>query len=136
MLRALVWSWVCAYNLRMDTSAITKTEAISALERARARLRTISQKTAEVGERAMGAGVTVASSWGTGYAYGRGWASRTIPGTDIPMVAAAGGLALLLGVSGFGGRASDMLCSVGQGVIGADLAIRGMAAGKSAAERK
>lgn len=115
-----------------ESSAISKTEALSALDRARGRLKAITARTAEVGERTMGAGITVATSFGTGYAYGRGWGDKMIPGTQIPLLAAGGAAALILGVSGLGGKASDTLTHVGQGIVAGDLAIRGSMAGMRA----
>ena len=114
------------------TEALTKSEAVSSLMRAKSRLKALSERTAEMGERTMGAAVTVGVSFATGYAYGRGWGERMFPGTQIPLLAAGGAAALLLGVTGSGGKASDTLAHVGQGIVGADLAIRGSIAGMAA----
>ena len=114
------------------TEALTKSEAVSSLMRVKSRLKAMSERTAEMGERTMGAAVTVGVSFGTGYAYGRGWGERMIPGTQIPLLAAGGATALIFGVTGLGGKASDTLAHVGQGIVGADLAIRGSIAGMAA----
>lgn len=105
----------------MAAGLVSWKEKAERLARASKNLR---EKSAQVGERAVGAGAAVASGYGVGRAMKK-WGDPVIPGTDIPYIPAIAGVTAVAGILGMAGRMSDVAAAAGSGGLAGYAAILG-----------
>lgn len=106
----------------------SKTELMAGLQRARSAITNVKAEAKNITRRGVNTGVTVGSSFAVGALrnkFGEGADKElNIPGTEIEADLALGIIASLAGISGVADEYSDVLCSAGGGILGANLAIR------------
>lgn len=104
-----------------ELATVPKGELIEKFQRMRSMVRSAKQETAEIAERAMAATAALAGGAAVGVMHGLD-EPLMVPGTDIPAGVALSAVAILAGVTGMAGKASDSVTSFGAGMGAAELA--------------
>jgi hypothetical protein len=106
-----------------ELATVPKGELIEKFNRMRSMVKSARQETAEIAERAMGATATLAGGAASGVIRGLE-EPLMVPGTDIPADVGIAAVAILAGVTGMAGKASDSIVQFGAGIGAAALAFQ------------
>lgn len=104
-----------------DLAAVPKGELVKRLQSARSMIQNARKETEEITTRAMNATASVAGGALCGAMRGMD-EPLMVPGTDINADVALGAAAIVVGVTGMAGKASDAATSFGSGLAAAALA--------------
>jgi hypothetical protein len=106
-----------------DLAAVPKSELIKRFQSMRNTLKNAREETAEITERAMAATATVAGGALCGAMRGMD-EPLVVPGTEIGADVALAGAAIVVGVTGLAGNASDAATAFGSGLAAAAIAFQ------------
>jgi hypothetical protein len=113
----------------MSNTAISKTEAVKALQRAKTSIANFKRKTQVPIRRTVNGALTVGAGWAVGVTranYGEGAEKRIlVPGLEMDADLLGGGALLLAGIMGFADEYSDSLCAIGSGALAGYAALEG-----------
>lgn len=101
----------------------SKSELLQTVQRLRGSMKNVREQAAQISERVVESTMTLAGGGAVGVM--RGWSDEPlmVPGTEIPLDAAVAASALVVGITGMAGKASDMVTALGSGMGAAILAL-------------
>jgi len=117
-----------------ELATVLKGELIEKFQRMRSMVKSARKETAEIAERAMGATASLAGGAACGVIRGLD-EPLTVPGTEIPADVGIAAAAILAGVTGLAGKASDALTQFGAGMGAGALAFEVQKAMKERASK-